>query len=391
MMRQILASISFFAVSCIGIQNAMAYPTYIGKGYTSCASCHYSPTGGGLPNAYGYGTLSATFPDVWSARGVEKMREALRKPEVTGFSSETSRPKLQADAGLDVRIMTLVAGGGSGEPEPLTDDHGQTQVVVIPMLIEASGVAAIGSWWVYGSITPRKGSESQRPDSVFSREHWIGRKIGETSMLRLGRLVLPFGIRNADHTQYTRQDFGFDKWDQSYALEWDYGVEKWTVSTAAFAGDLILEPQETQQRGGVASVAYHVPGRGSFGISIMGSMAKYTRNISAALSNRIRFFNKWYAMEEVALKNDWSDRTSSQEVTLASAFRLGVFPVESLDVYAQVENRRVFDSKVLTKYRYQLGAQWHILPWVELIPTVILESFDGSNLFTGLFQFHAVY
>ena len=47
-----------------GVPNeAFAYPQYIAHGYASCGSCHYSPDGGGLLNAYGVAVTQALLPD----------------------------------------------------------------------------------------------------------------------------------------------------------------------------------------------------------------------------------------------------------------------------------------------------------------------------------------
>jgi hypothetical protein len=46
------------AFVCLSVE-AQAYPQYIGKTYTNCGTCHYSPTGGGLVNSYEIATLDA--------------------------------------------------------------------------------------------------------------------------------------------------------------------------------------------------------------------------------------------------------------------------------------------------------------------------------------------
>ena len=242
-----------------------SYPQYIVKGYTNCASCHYSPTGGGLPNSYGYGAQSATFPDVVDSKFLQSMKEKLQKNDVTGYNAENQKPELQWDIGLDARLLVLAAYSTSddADEDEGEDGGGGKTPMLIPMLFEPTAVLAYGPWITFGNLTPKKSGKTSAPDTVFSREHWIGRKFGDTSMLRAGRMVLPFGIRSPDHTLYTRRDFGFDKWNQSYGLEWDYYTDKWVISTAAFAGDLILDPAQLQQRGGVSSLSYQFPGKTS--------------------------------------------------------------------------------------------------------------------------------
>jgi hypothetical protein len=370
-----------------------AYPQYIVKGYTNCASCHYSPTGGGLPNSYGYATQSATFPDSIKSKFLEDVRSKLQKNDVTGYKDDGTIPQFQWDIGLDARLLVLAAYSGDDEIEEGGGEGGSASKtpMAIPMLFEVGGVLAYGPWITFGNITPRKSGASSRPDTIFSREHWVGRKLGQTSMLRMGRMVLPFGIRTPDHTLYTRRDFGFDKWGQSYGIEWDYYSERWMISTAAFAGDLILEPSELQQRGGVSTVAYNFPGKTSFGMSILGSASSVTRVFAGSFFNRSKFLKHFYVMEEVSYRDEKSLDDIGNEKELAAAFRMGWFPLESLDIYIEAATRRIFSQGELNRARYIVGSQWHILPWIELIPALMVEKFDYKTEYTPMAQLHVVF
>jgi hypothetical protein len=387
--------LNLFAILLLVLPSAVsAYPQYIVKGYTNCASCHYSPTGGGLPNSYGYATQSATFPDAVDSKFLEQMRTKLQKNDVTGYKDDGATPKLQGDIGLDARLLVLSAYSGEDDEggEGGEDGGGGSKTpMLIPMLVEVSGVLAYGPWITYGSVTPKKSGESSRSDTIFSREHWIGRKMGATSMIRAGRIVLPFGIRSPDHTLYTRRDFGFDKWGQSYGLEWDYYSERWMISTSGFVGDLIQDPSHLQQRGGVASVAYNIPGKTSFGLSFMGSASKATRVFAGSFFNRSKFLKHFYVMEEVSYRDEKSLDDLGTENELAAAFRMGWFPLESLDIYVEAASRRIFDHGELKKTRYIVGSQWHVLPWIELIPAVMFEEYNSKTEITPMGQLHVVF
>ncbi len=381
---------NFFAILLLLVPSlAAAYPQYIVKGYTNCASCHYSPTGGGLPNSYGYATQSATFPDAVGSKFLEGIRAKLQKNNVTGYQEDGKTPQLQWDIGLDARLLVLAAYTGDDEAEE--SESASKTPMAIPMLFEVGGVLAYGPWITFGNITPRKSGASSRPDTIFSREHWFGRKLGEAAMVRMGRMVLPFGIRTPDHTLYTRRDFGFDKWGQSYGVEWDYFSEKWMISTAAFAGDLILEPTDLQQRGGVATVAYNFPGKTSFGMSFLGSASKATRVYAGSFFNRSKFLKHFYVMEEVSYRNEKSSNNLGLEKELAAAFRMGWFPLESLDIYIEAATRRIFGQSELNRARYIVGSQWHVLPWIELIPAFMVEKFDYKTEYTPMAQLHVVF
>lgn len=370
-----------------------SYPQYIVKGYTNCASCHYSPTGGGLPNSYGYGAQSATFPDTIDSKFIESIREKLKKNDVTGRNPETQKPELQWDIGLDARMLVLSAYEADDDNDEGGEDGGggSKTIMPIPMLFEVTGVLAYEDWILFGNVTPRKSGASAAPDTVFSREHWLGRKFGDHSMLRAGRMVLPFGIRTPDHTLYTRRDFGFDKWGQSYSMEWDYYSDRWGFSTSGFVGDLILEPTPLQQRGGVATVSYQIPGKTTFGLSTMGSRSKVSRVFAGTIFNRSKFLKHFYVMEEVAYRDENSLQNAGKEQELATAFRLGYYPLESLELYVEAAVRRRLDESLLNRTRYIAGSQWQALPWVEIIPAIMFEKYDSKTVTTPMGQLHVVF
>ena len=79
------------------------------------------------------------------------------------------------------------------------------------------------------------------------------------------------------------------------------------------------------------------------------------------------------------------------EKELAAAFRMGWFPLESLDIYIEAATRRMFDQSELNRTRYIAGSQWHVLPWVELIPAFMVEKFDYKTEYTPMAQLHVVF
>jgi len=359
-----------------------SYPQYIAKGYTTCASCHYSPSGGGLANSYGHSTLQATFPDSVKVPFLEELRRKIAKHDVTGFGQDKS-PEFQWDLGLDTRLMFL--------PVPKTV-NGDDEPAFIPMLIEGGGVAAYGPVLAYGTLTPRRAGSTRTPNTVFSREHWLQYKFSDRWSVRGGRVVLPFGLRIPDHTQYTREDLGFDHWDQSYGVEADYGTVKWTINAAGFFGDFWLDPTEIQQRGGVASVTYQIPSRAAVGTSVLASASESTWRAAASLFLRLRMWKSVYGMGEVSPHYEKGKNVGSSQSGIASLLRVGWFPIESLDLYFEWGGRGIFNEYDLTKLRYMLGANWQVLPWMELAPALFLEEDAESGMHvTGFGQIHIIY
>ncbi len=361
---------------------AHAYPQFVAKSYTNCGTCHYSPTGGGLVNAYGHATLEAMFPNVIEVEALERLREWLPKGNVTGYADDGTRA-LQLDVGLDARLLFLQAP---------TQQNGRNALLVIPMLAEAGGVLAYGPLLAYGTVTPRRAGPKRTSMTAFSREHWLQVGLSDTMSMRVGRLVLPFGLRIPDHTQYTREDLGFGKWAQSYAVELDTFGEDWMWSSAVFAGDFSHAPLRSQERGGVVSVARNVPGRGSIGVSALLGGDKLVDEAAASLFARFRLWQRTYVMSEAAGYRHWSPVNAPGQLGFAAFLRAGWFVQESLDLFIELGGRAVSRAFKLTKLRYMLGANWQLLPWIELAPSVLLEEDPEAGLSESfLGQLHVIY
>lgn len=362
--------------------DAWAYPQYIGKGYTNCGTCHYSPTGGGLLNSYGSATIEATFPDDVDSQAFADLRETLSKDDVSGYDA-AGEPEFQWGGGLDARLLLLTT------PREV---RGDPELLLIPMLTEVGAVASYGPVLAYGTVTPRRSGPERAPDSAFSREHWLLVKASDVTSVRAGRMVLPFGLRLPDHTQYTREDFGFDKWDQSYAIEVDAAHEDFMFAAAAFAGDLWLDPGPRQERGAAATFAYNVPSTASVGVSLLGSLSEARARIATSLFARWQPLERTYLLAELAAQHFAATDVDRSQDMGAGYLRAGWFLLNSFDLYLELGGRGALGTDLLTKARYGLGANWQIIPWIELAPLALLEEDVETGLKASwLVQLHAVY
>ncbi|MET0411017.1 MAG: hypothetical protein ABW217_06960 [Polyangiaceae bacterium] len=336
-------------------REASAYPYFVGLRAVNCSECHYSPTGGGLINEWGRSSRGVTFggTDDWSLHSDAKGHD------------QKGAPALQLDFGADARAALVLAG---------------PSVAFFPMLLELQGVAAYGPVEAYIGITPRKGSPGGSPYLLFSREHWLMLRLASQVSVRAGRLVLPFGIRNPDHTQYVREDFGFDKWDQSYALELDISSDDYTLAAAAFAGDLTWEAADVQERGGVVRGTLNLSDdRGFVGAAVLGSHSVARDRIAGSVFTGLRPLDHGYVLAEVAAQRLVAGRTDSTLTTWASYVRLGWFLTDAVDVYTEEGYRLSIDHSELAKWRAALGSNWQVWSWFELVPQVMVEHLNGRG------------
>ncbi len=349
---------------------ASAYPQLTFKGYGTCADCHHSPTGGGLPNSWGRSSLdvSSSFgTSDWAAQELPYDPAAPVVPRV--------------DLGLDVRLLPLLAGDGDATIGP----------TLIPMLMELGGAVALSRLTLYATLTPRKQAGSGAPVTPFSREHWLGVTVARGLGVRAGRLVLPFGLRQPDHTQYVREDFGFDKYDQSYALELDVQLEGWSLFGAGFAGDLRLPP-ELQERGAALTVSREWSAGGALGVSLLGSSSTARDRLAGSLFARVPLPGAAYALAEVATQQLRARATQARFSLLAEYLRLGWFVRPELDLYVELGHRAPLEGNLLSKTRAGLGASWQVFQWFELIPQLLVEARSGlPPRTTGMAQLHFIY
>jgi hypothetical protein len=350
-----LLALGVLALLVLGTREASAYPYFVGLRAINCAECHYSPTGGGLINDWGRSSRGVTFggTDDWSLH-----------TDAKGYDG-AGAPHLQFDFGLDARAAGVLAGPSAA---------------FFPMLLEVGGVTAYGPLEAYASITPRKGTPGGSPYLLFSREHWLLLRVASQMSVRAGRLVLPFGIRNPDHTQYVREDFGFDKWDQSYALEFDVSRDDYSLSAAAFAGDLTWAAADVQERGGVVRAALNLSDdRGFVGASLLASHSVARDRFAGSVFTGLRPFDHGYLLAEVAAQRLLAGRTDSTLTTGAGYLRLGWFVTDAVDIYTEEGYRLITDHSELTKWRAAIGSNWQLWSWFELVPQLMVEHLNGSG------------
>lgn len=219
---------------------AHAYPWMIRHQFTMCSSCHADPSGGGLLNKFGrtqserllrmqYGqesdsthknigrfAWSADMPE-WLLAGVS-VRNLVFVPWTNGKKSDTRFVQMQADARAQVKFDIFRAMVSFG-------------------FLHEGGLQT--------TIT------SNAKDNLVSREHWVGLDLAENKIVvRVGRMNLPFGLRNIEHTTavrlLTRTDINVSQ-QHGAALAFHTGHTRGEVM--GIAGNFQVSPDAIRERG----------------------------------------------------------------------------------------------------------------------------------------------
>jgi hypothetical protein len=182
-----------------------AEPMFLSRQYVRCASCHYSPTGGGLLTPYGR-SLSG------------------KELSITGRTVTQSNTQSDDVAGREEAFLFGALGGALGPLQLGVDLRPARLHVSFPggsagqnIWMDADLLAAYeaGAWTLYGEV----GRQPTGFGKIDSYEYWVAHQSSGGISIRAGRFLPAYGVRFADHTAFNRRVLGFDVYDQVYGVE----------------------------------------------------------------------------------------------------------------------------------------------------------------------------
>ena len=256
-----------FAVLSLAASRADAYPWMIRHEYTGCAICHGDPTGGGVLTAYG------------RAQGDLLLRTRYRTPkpgEEAGEPSSTSgflwgafEPPEWLLAGGSFRAATLVTKVLGQEPAQPVDVRfiqmqADLRAIIRPSFFRAGG--SIG--FVHEDGLPAAVTSWDK-NNIVSREHWAGVAFKDDEFLiRAGRMNLPFGIRNIDHTLWVRKATRTDiNTAQQHGVAFSYNGETLRGEVMGILGNFQIHPDAYRERGAVGYLEYTISPHYTVGVN----------------------------------------------------------------------------------------------------------------------------
>jgi hypothetical protein len=229
---------------------AQAYPWMIRHGYSGCGVCHVDPSGAGLLTDYGRAQSDLLMATRWST---EKLEEASPTADF-GFGLFNLPDWLFL--GLSYRGGELVArsttNNDAGEQVSTATDRRW-----VHMVADLRAGLRIGRFRASGTIgwLPYPASAisvtSSDENNVVAREFWAGWELGdEAGLVRGGRMNLPFGLRNVEHTAWIRSASRTDiNDDQQYGVSLLLAGEAVRGEIMAILGNYQLKPDDYRERG----------------------------------------------------------------------------------------------------------------------------------------------
>lgn len=316
-----LACIAFALAAMLWAKPSHAYAWMIQHQYTGCAVCHVDPSGGYLLTAYGRAQTQALLSSFGKGPAGDEVDSrsnfafglmppndtvnlgaAFRGANIKSNALQSRLLLMQADFRAAVTAGPFIATGSVGYLH-LDNSHHAAQVTKGPK------------------------------DVLVSREFWVGLQLGEdkNTMLRAGRMYLPFGVRFIEHYFYirTNTNTNIDSQQQVGASVFHDG-ETYRFELMAIAGNYQIAPDDYRQRGYSGYVEYSVRQGMQLGLS---SMVTYTKLDPSTLRHSSFFgahgpMMRWSPFDSVAVLTELDLLHAAANQTLTQYGMAGITQVD---------------------------------------------------------------
>jgi hypothetical protein len=222
----------------------------IKHGHSACATCHADPSGAGLLTQYG--------------RAQSELLLSTRYGETTkgGEEEEASRFSQALFGIVDLPEALVVGGWVRNGFIWNTADGNLVDTRFLQMRADLAAQLKVGHFRASGSLgyaSPDSAPLSQEAwvttnltgPHLVSREHWLGWDVNDEILVRAGRMNLPFGLRNIEHTSWVRAETLTDiNQSQQHGASASISNEHVRAEVMGIAGNFQLNPDAYRERGG---------------------------------------------------------------------------------------------------------------------------------------------
>ena len=367
----VVAAVGLFSTA------ASAYPTMIRNGYTQCATCHTDPSGGTLLTPYGRAQSELLLSSRWGAA----------KDAEPGATSKFL-------LGLVDPPESLTLGGWvrQGYLWNTVDgklvDHRELQMrSSLAAAVQLGPLRASAELGYANSRIGQLAAVTRNQDAyLISREHWIGLAFADgTGLVRGGRINVPFGLRNPEHTSFVRAATRTDiNEDQQDGIAIAITKEKWRAEVMAILGNYSLRPDAFRERGLVGYVETALSPTVAVGLSALATRAE------AGLDTRAPTLRQVYGL--TARASPWTPLVFIAELDALLSTVLGHRTVKTglagwlqadlevlrgVHLVSAIERLSSPDGSA-AQLGWWGGAAWFIVPHLDVRADVIRNSSLGS-------------
>lgn len=243
---------------------SFAYPWMIRHGYTACANCHTDPSGGGLLTRYGRAQAAILLSTPWA----DSLNEEPGRYKDFLFGAMELPEAIDAQAWLRSGYMATYSGS------KLVDDRLLFMRGDVGSHIRLGAFRASGTLGIATKDSARLAQQAwvtsnESGANLVSREFWLGYSaLDDALLVRAGRMNLPFGLRNIEHTSWVRSQTHTDtNQQQQYGVSVAYNSENIRGELMGIVGNYQLSPDMYRERGYSGYAEYAVTPRYAVGVS----------------------------------------------------------------------------------------------------------------------------
>lgn len=281
----------FISAHVLFLGKSYAFPEMIRHGYTSCTTCHVSPSGGGVLTQYGR-ELSKEVLSTWGKDGEGQL-----------LNGKISLPDWLMVGG-DVRYMQLFRKTKTVE---------QAKTFYMQTDLETAVVLKKYIIAISGGLQQAENSDPKK-DEFISRRHYVGYKFNDNVTTRVGRFYPAYGINIPEHTSVIKRGLRWDQGQETYNFEINYLQENFEV----FLTGLFGRPDQTKEntdKGFALSPSYAITDKIKIGINYLkGDSEQFERtlygfHILSAYNEKLYFLSEadW---QKIGLAPNFDQKTN---------------------------------------------------------------------------------
>jgi hypothetical protein len=339
-------------------RSAHAYPWMIRHDYTGCATCHVDPSGAGVLTEYGREQSDVLVRMHYGASAKDEDNPSA------GFLWGAVKPPAWFLPSAAIRTLALLnKNGNSG--------FGADFII---MQADLRAAIVTGHFRAYGSVgfVSSQGSAASLSGGIVSREHWLGWAFGadDEFLLRAGRIDLPYGLRQIEHTLFVRQSTRTDLNDtQQHGVALAYSAGSFRGELMAIAGNYQVSPDAYRERGYSGYAEFAPRSNAAFGVSSLVTHAArdlYLRLPDTRQAHGV--FGRWAPVEPLVLlaEVDLLRHSATSATGYATLLQADVEPVQGIHFTAASENMRLGGTSTSTSWSAWLGAGWFFAPHADV-------------------------
>ena len=271
-MSIVLVFIIFFSI------DVKSYPHFIGLGYTSCITCHYNPSGNGPLNDYGRAVGSTGIAANWFSTNSSEEDIVGR----SGFFFNKPDASRLIKPSFDYRGLFLQSN--------LSSDTKESEYIHMMadfnLVVRSKDNKYFFSYTIgYAPVRDHLKRSGTDYDNYRVREAYFGYRIMPEFGLYLGLNDKIYGIRIAEHSNYSRSLSNLNQNDQSFGLQFHYSKPKFELSGGYFIGNPVQD-DKLRQKGLSVKADYVIAHKATIGASVLTSKNEYMKQFMTAFHTK---------------------------------------------------------------------------------------------------------